>query len=636
VGLMDNIKKVLLPKAAEQEKVSETRPEENSFLSLILANQENAESERGDIETTWDDEYKIFQGYQWDTTLTPGRAKVKASKYNSQDNFVFSAVINQHAAITASTPEVIMEGNGPEDKETADKLTLMSQFNDVRNKFTFTWKRMVMQYLKHGPIIGAVLWDPEWMGGSGPDRWVGDVRIVYVRKDEIYFDPAITDLERNLQDCEFIHRKLRKKVAYIKDRWQKIVPEDDNEEQGEGSDPKSVWLYEVWTKGKPRPELITAEWKSYFTQKAADAPDEFKAKEYTDMAEGILDGVHLAYATETNMLEYIPYVYEDGLYPFVFRVLYEDENNPLGMGEIRNIMMPQVLHNLADEIELGAMSVEGLGGATYSKGAVTKGQLDNILANNSKGGMWFEVTDVNQIRDRTGPKVPAVISQYKEQKQRMIETISQNTPIQQGISPGSNVPYSTIAELGARSDTRTKGKIEVLEDFLVELNKLRLSRFAQFYNDQRFYRVKGADGEVQAGTFSNQDIRRQWQREGLDETGQPVPKVETYIPEFDISVKIMDEKPTDRNYYTTTGTEMYKSGAMDIESLWYTLEEGKFPPAQTVLERLAAKDIGLQISQAMQTLPPDVQQMLIQSLAEMMAQAQGGLANDPAVTGQGL
>ena len=92
------------------------------------------------------------------------------------------------------------------------------------------------------------------------------------------------------------------------------------------------------------------------------------------MANGILKGVHCAYKAGNVLLDYVPYIYDDGLYPFVYKVLYTDEQQPWGMGEIRNVVKPQILYNKADEIELGAMLGQGLGGYLYNKGAISATQ----------------------------------------------------------------------------------------------------------------------------------------------------------------------------------------------------------------------------------------------------------------------
>ncbi|MFW9968629.1 MAG: hypothetical protein ACFFDF_00415 [Candidatus Odinarchaeota archaeon] len=618
-----------------QNTQNQNTPDEKKLLNWVIKNQQNAEGVRGSeystyenyynrgIEQIWEDEAKMFIGNQWDTSIAYRTKETRKKRPNSVDNFIFPAVMNLHANITVSTPEVNIEPTSDNDKEIADKLTYMSRYNDGvhRNNFRALWKKMVLPFIAYGPIIGAVLWDDEWMGGTGPNRWIGDVRILNIDRRYIYFDPAVIELEERLQECSFINRKFRKKLSYLKKSYpDKKLTSDNNdmELQDEGMDPEQVWLIESWHRGKPK--FVPNEARKEFirlSQKAKDEGDDFKAKDYMSMANGTLEGVHCAYVANNVLLEYQPYKYEDGLYPFVYKTCYYDENTQHGFGEIRNIVTPQLMHNKADEIEIEAMSRQGLGGKYYRKGSVTSKQKEEILKNSGKGGSWLEVDDIHGLEDREGVQVPNSSINYKEQKQRMVETISQNTPIQQGMSPGANVPYKAIAELGARTDVRTKAKVEILEDFLVEINRLRINRFVQFYTDERYYRLKGERGEIISGTFSNKEMYQEWERE---EEGQT--KKEKFIPEFDINIKIMDEKPTDRNYYTSTGFEMFKLQGMTMEDLWYTLDEGKFPNRSEVLDNLKTRDISMQIADSLKNLSPEQQQQVIQMQQQLIQQMQ--------------
>ena len=630
----------------KQDKQDPTRLAEQKLVAEIIKNQQAAEAARGTgtteteaygIEQTWEDESKMLIGDQWTTSIAYRTKAVRKQRPNSVDNFIFPAVINTVANIVSSDPEVTLEGTEDGDQEVAEKLTFLSRFNDKRNKFPATWKKMVQQFVAYGPAIGAVLWDSDWMGGAGPNRWVGDVRILYVDRRSIYFDPAITDLEERLQECGFINRKFRKKISYIHDRWPdsgQSVTEDYNDImlQDEGQDPQSVWLIESRHRGLPR--FMPEQRKRELLKKASEAeltvlsapPDPFKAQEYRDMAAGKLKGVHVAYIANGVFLEYMPYEYDDGLYPFVYKTCYYDENSPHGFGEIRNIKTPQIMHNKADEIEIEAMSREGLGGMYHNTGAVTAKQKAEIVKNSGKGGALLEVTNINQMRDREGVKVPASVVAYKEHKQRMVETISQNTPIQQGMAPRSGMPYKAIAELGARMDIRTKLKVSVLEDFLIELNQLRINRFVQFYTEDRYYRLKGADNKVIEGQFNARELKRSWKRQTLDDSGNATGnQSEFFVPDFDVSVKIMDEKPTDRNYYTQTAVQLYGQKAMDLQSLWYTLEEGRFPQSKEILERLASQDQTFAMAQMLGKLPPEMGQQFMLLLQQMI---QGGMGQD--------
>lgn len=630
-----------------EEVQSEQKPnmnegDEDKWVTKITTDQENAESLRtgyDGIDQIWEDEYKIFLGggKQWETSFAYRSPKSRKIRPNSEDNFVFLAVTNQAASITANTPEAVIEGTGDDDDEVAKKLTYLSRFNDNRNNFRAIWRKTVLQFLSYGPAIGGVLWDPEWTGGTGPNRWVGDVRIFNINRKDIFFDPAIINLEERLQECAFITRKPRKKLSWIKDRWPekgKYVGSENNTDilQDEGQDPQQAYVIEHWHKGKPW--TVPKEVKAKYLEQADIAEtmenDPYKAQDLRDMAKGELKGIHVAYVANGVFLGYEPYVYDDGQYPFVYKCLYHDENSPFGFGEIRNTKIPQVMHNKADEIEIEAYSRQGLGGMFYEDGAISGKQLTEIERNSGRGGMYFKVNSIHRLKDRDGVKVPASLTNYKEHKQRMVETVSANTPIQQGLSPGANISYSTVAELGARTDVRGKQKIEILEDFLVEMNKLRVSRFRQFYTEERYYRLKGKFGQRIEGTFNASEMSRAWEREGEDGMTQ----LESYVPEFDVSVKVMDEKPNAREYYTRTGFDLFAKNGMTIEDLWTTLDEGEFPPKDQVLRNLRARDEALMMADMLKQVPPEMKQQVMQALQmaiqqqQMMGGMGGGMPNN--------
>lgn len=606
---------------------------ENDLVCKIDNSQLYAEGgKRPDIEQAWDDEYKIFQGggKQWDTSKGVRTAKGKKRNFNSEDNLVFPMVMNMHAALTSSVPECEVSPVEDGDERAAETLNDLIPSILDRNKFKEQWKKIVLQGLKYGPFIGYVPWNQHWIGGTGPNRWVGEIQTLFMKKSKFFPDPAILDLEERLQECSYINLKERKKLSWFAETWPgkgNHVLEDTEDiedgEENEGTDPQQATLITHFHKGTPY--FIPDEWKKIFIEKAQEAELEsnlpYYAKDLRDMAAGTLKGVHCAYKAGTILLDYIPYIYDDGLYPFVYKVLYADEEQPWGMGEIRNTVIPQILHNKADEIELGAMLGQGLGGGFYNKGALTSTQRDELLDNIAKPNAWHEVNDKNAIMEKRAVQVPSSIMAYKEYKRNMIDVTSQNTDIQKGISPGANVPFATIQALGARGDIRTKAKVEILEDFLKELFQLIINRIPQFYTLDRTYRILGdrqisqvkeevyrtleqianmpqgtpPEEQMQAmiqllimiktqaqrpkeRTFSRKMLVKTWERD----TG----KNEEFIPEFDIKVKVQDERPTDRNYYTTVAMQLFGK-AMGVKSLWYVLENGKFPPTDTILKELA-------------------------------------------------
>lgn len=302
---------------------------EQKFASSVILNQETAESgiRTSDVEPHWEDEYLAFKGDQWDTSLAPRSAGARSKRPNTVLNVILPTVMNIVDALTTSTPEAEITGRELNDKQVALKISDLISFVFYRNCFSKEWRDIVTQGIKYGPFIGYVGWDPKYTGGSGPKKFVGEIITKCQSKDEIYFDPAILDLENRLQECEFIHRKYRKKITYIEDTWENgkyIIQDNDYDRDNgdnEGPDPRQATLIEAWHKRKP--QFVSDEYKKEFKKKAADARktgNNDKADDYEAMADGTLDGVHCAYVCGTVLLEYIPYVFEDGLYPFAYAV----------------------------------------------------------------------------------------------------------------------------------------------------------------------------------------------------------------------------------------------------------------------------------------------------------------------------
>ena len=570
----------------------------------------------------WEDEYKMLRGggLQWTTRMAYRSERKRKIRPNSENNFIHSAIENLTANLTAHKPEISIRARA-EQKEQAQALTHMSNYNDYRNDFQSMWREAVRNFVSYGPICLKVYWDPEWIGGAGPDRFVGDVKITEVTKEEFLIDPAILHMERDLQRARFCGTKTRQFVDYVQKRWpkyaKKISADDDMDlNENEGTEYESVNLYEIYYRGFP--EMVSPARKKELRERAIRAEEEgdfYKAQDLYDMADGTLEGVHLAYYCNDVLLEYVPYIYDHGRFPFAFKVRYKDPKNPWGYGEIMNTKIPQILHNKADEIEIEAMVKEGLGGGYYDEDAIDDKQLDNIVENGGRSGMWFAVKNILGIKERTGVKVPQSILSYKEHKQRMVETISANTPVAQGMSPGANVAFKTVAELGARTDIRTQQAADILKDLLIDVNQIRIQLFAQFYTEERYFRYTDTNKVLHEGTFKSADIIDEWVRDtDVAETGEAVQRVEKFLPDFDIEIHVMSKKPDDRNYHTNLAFALFERQLMAGKDLLYTLDEGFLPDTEEILRNKAEENQVMELLQKVQSLPEQIRPELFQAM----------------------
>ena len=182
-----------------------------------------------------------------------------------------------------------------------------------------------------------------------------------------------------------------------------------------------------------------------------------------------------------------------------------------------------------------------------------------------------------------------------------------------------------------------------LEDFLIRVNNLKIELFGQFYTEDRYYRVRGENGEVNKGKIKAEDLTKEWTRdtqieEQFDEvSGQmiQIPKAmnEKFIPEFDIKVVVVSEKPTDRNYYTNLAMQLYQMQLLVPEDLLSTLENGKLPPMDDILKKVQAQQPMMAIAEQLKELPPEMSQQITGQITQMvqgiMQQAQGPQQQGP-------
>ena len=598
--------------------------QEKEFATDVAYSQTIASTgNRAITQKYWDDEYLIMKGDQWDTSISPISKSDKSNRPNSVNNFILPTVMNITDGLTASTPQPDISGREHGDDKKAAVLQDVISYIMYINKFPDEYKDIVLQMIQYGVVIGSVTWDPNYIGGSGPSAYVGEVRVEFQDKDEIFFDPAILNLKKRFQEQEFINRVYRKKMSFIADTWEKgkyaIEDYDTNAKKGqtEGSDPKQATVIEHWHKGKPK--IMSEENRQIFLDKAEAHKDEpVKVKMYNDMAAGSINGIHCAYVVGTILLEYIPYVNEDGLYPFVYRTLYKDERNPLGYGETRNIMNPQIMYNKLMEIQLEAMSLQGLGGYLFEKGAMSTSQIKEYKAKMYAGGELIEVQSLPRMKERTGVQVPQSLIIAMETLKTILDTISQNTAIAQGKSPGANVPYASVRELGNRSDVRNKGKVGILEGFMLDIIKLIVNRTAENYTEEREYRIRGdKSGAIMELVFNGiKDIIRMEDKKARlaamiqliqtvetmnPETAQKYGKFkntdmmksfknkdgeqEMYVPDFDMKVTIVDERPQTWQHYEQIAMAMLGKG-MGPKAFWDTIIDGKLPDREMILKEL--------------------------------------------------
>lgn len=568
----------------------------------------------------WEDNQKMYSGKHWDVSFIARTRNEKKHRANMVKNHIRSTINNMRDTIVLTIPETkvdSLEEEFPIDQKEqeqflqqqmqmpmitpvsesmtksvlAERLTCMLKHNDNIDKFFPKYRRNILFFLMHGPIIDEIIWDNDFEGGSGPETWKGDIRTNFIDKEDFFPDPSIIDLENNLQDCGFINIQYWKKLSYIENRWDrgKFVTHDyhEDDKKDAGSEPSNAYVIKSRHRGKPyympdkrKQELID------LANIYKNEGDYYRYKKYIAMSKMEIDGIHCCYTAGSILLEYKPYEYEHGLYPLVFRTRFIDEDNQRGCGEIEDLKMPQMAINKAEESMLSALAKQGLGNIFTNIGAMDTTQKRNYIIRNGLGNSVHEVNDIQGIREQSITQIPPVFMQYSQSQEFFMEKSSSVTAIQKGISPGANVPLGTVQELGNRTDLKTKSISRILEEFLKERDILRIKLMSQFYTEDRYYRLKGDGNKIKTGKLNRKDMMFTWDRK--DEDGKIYK--EWFVPEFDLKVRVVSEIPHDRDYHINTALAFMDRGLITKEHVWETHEEGKLPSKDVAIKSMKEQD----------------------------------------------
>lgn len=552
--------------------------------------------------------WKLYKGDHW-SLIGPGGVPLrtdeqKKARPNSVENITF-ALIEGLVAEFAQDVDIVDFPVEQGDEEAANIMTDLKRFIAYKNRISQERLKWLRWFFLYGTGIWHVYWDPNWKGGRGPNRWVGDIRWQAMHPQTIFPDARCRE---SIHDGTRIHKAYYKSLEYIREHYPErghlvdpdalrsdmLIGEDDTDVTGWSGEEQAL-LVETWYKGEP---LILGEGE-----------------------ENLGPGLHVIWWAGDGQCVYLRhanYVYfepgEDVLFPFDFSVCYHRENSVWGFGEAYFLKNPQIIYNKTSELILEGHLHHALGQTWYNENAVTPAQKKIIERFGTLPGMWFAVRDVNGIKREYGSGVPASLQNEMQRLQRAMETIIGRFDISQGRTPGSVTAFRALDLLAARAQVRLRSKEMAMTSSYENVGNYINKLITQFYTERRAYRILGQQDTDQPryGMFKLEDIQKvyiyntnevvplkQFQPGGLVE-GEDY---EVYAPEFDVVCKVSTTLPTDRLFYMEMAKELFAAQMIDAETFWYVMHNGKFPPFEELLQKEAEKRQQAEMQAMMQGLP---------------------------------
>ncbi len=550
-----------------------------------------------------DEMYKLFKSDHWSLLDENGQvlrsAAQKKNHPNAVENTTF-ALVEGLVAEFAESKELVDYPQEEGDEEAALVMTQLKEFIAYKNRLDVELIRWLRWFFLYGTGIWEKSWDPSWKGGKGPNRWTGDVRWKACHPRTIFPDARCLE---SFDDGRRLHKAIYWTIEDVEETWPEavgITPDmvsddflvsDELEDTSVETTEDQVLVFDTYYKGKP---LVLEEGEE----------DQGPGLHLIQWAgEGTLK-----YLDHQNYINFDPG--EDVEFTIKGYKCYERERSPWGIGEAFYLKNPQIIKNKTAELIIEGHVFQALGQTWFETDALSEKQKTMVKQKGSLGGMWFEVLRSEGVHREYPRNIPTTLENETSRLDKVMETIIGRFDISQGKTPGSVTAFRALDLLASRAQVRLRSKemtINVaMEDCGNYINRL----ITRNYNEKRKYRILGKDdSEPMWGTYDGEAMKKVYlfdldesistqELETLTSGQETLPEqdqllegrdYEIYSPEFDTKCKITSKMPTDRVFYMEMAKELFSGQLIDVETFYYVIEYGKFPPIKDILRKLQSQ-----------------------------------------------
>ena len=450
--------------------------------------------------------------------------RMMEGKPQPSSGWLFNSIASKHADAMDNYPEPNVLPRAADDEATARTLSsilpVVLEQADYEQVYSDSWWRK----LKQGTGVKGVFWDPTARGG------LGEIAIRSMNLLMLYWEPGIMDIQDSphffslsLEDSDQLaarYPQLRGRTGGTIDAARYI--HDDSIDTTD----KSVvvdWYYK-----KPGPggkELV----------------------HYCKFCNGIV-----LYASENDPRLAEKGFYDHGKYPFVFDVLFQEEDSPAGFGYI-DIMKDcqnsiDKMNQAMDENVLLASKQRYV----LSDGAgVNEEELADLSRDIVHVTGRLNSDSFHQIQ--TAALQGSSIT-YRNSRVDELKEISGNRDISQGGTSGGVTAASAIAALQEAGSKLSRDMLKSAYRAFAKECYLVIDLMRQFYDEERVFRITGEKGQNVFVQFSGAALR------AVPAASVGGVELGSREPVFDITISAAKKSTFSRLTQNETAKECYQLG----------------------------------------------------------------------------
>ena len=450
--------------------------------------------------------------------------RMMEGKPQPSSGWLFNSIASKHADAMDNYPEPNVLPRAADDEATARTLSsilpVVLEQADYEQVYSDSWWRK----LKQGTGVKGVFWDPTARGG------LGEIAIRSMNLLMLYWEPGIMDI----QDSPHFFSLSLEDSEQLAARW----PQLRGRTGGTIDAARYIHDDSIDTTDKS----VVVDW--YYKK---PGPGGKELVHYCKFCNGVV-----LYASENDPRLAERGFYDHGKYPFVFDVLFQEEDSPAGFGYI------DVMKDCQTSIDkMNQAMDENVLLASKQRYVLsdTAGVNEEELADFSRDIVHVTgrlSSDSFHQMQTAGLQASSIT--YRNSRVDELKEISGNRDISQGGTSGGVTAASAIAALQEAGSKLSRDMLKSAYRAFAKECYLVIDLMRQFYDEERVFRITGEKGQNVFVQFSGAALR------AVPAASVGGVELGSREPVFDITISAAKKSTFSRLTQNETAKECYQLG----------------------------------------------------------------------------
>lgn len=450
--------------------------------------------------------------------------RMMEGKPQPSSGWLFNSIASKHADAMDNYPEPNVLPRAADDENTARMLSsilpVVLEQADYEQVYSDSWWRK----LKQGTGVKGIFWDPTARGG------MGEIAIRSMNLLMLYWEPGIMDI----QDSPHFFSLSLEDSDQLAARW----PQLRGRTGGTIDAARYIHDDSIDTTDKS----VVVDW--YYKK---PGPGGKELVHYCKFCNGIV-----LYASENDPRLAEKGFYDHGKYPFVFDVLFQEEDSPAGFGYI------DIMKDCQNSIDKMNQAMDE---------NVLLASKQRYVLSDSAGVNEEELADfgrdiihvTGRLNDDTFHQLQTAGLQsssitYRNSRVDELKEISGNRDISQGGTSGGVTAASAIAALQEAGSKLSRDMLKSAYRAFAKECYLVIDLMRQFYDEERVFRITGEKGQNVFVPFSGAALR------AVPAASVGGVELGSREPVFDITISAAKKSTFSRLTQNETAKECYQLG----------------------------------------------------------------------------